>query len=125
MASNSRRRKSSVTGWSLARRAGEQIEVSYPLPVTTEDIAVGNPGHRQYRYRVTWKGDTVVRIEPTGEQYTTGFSDFDEKQVKVFYGKDGPGRLYQRDWMLKENVKPELAPLQMDRGPNFWLLRQS
>jgi len=37
----------------------------------------------------------VVRMEPLHNEYATGYSDFDEKQVPVFYGKDGPGPLYQ------------------------------
>ena len=77
------------------RTRGETIRITYPLPLTTEEVAIGNPGFRHYRYRVTWKGDTVVRMEPLHNEYATGYSDFDEKQVPVFYGKDGPGPLYQ------------------------------
>ena len=65
-----------------------------------EEATIGNPGFRQYRYRVTWKGDTVVRMTPLGDQAKTGYSDFDKKQVAVFYGEEGPGRLYQREYML-------------------------
>jgi hypothetical protein len=42
-------------------------------------------------YRVTWKGDTVVRLEPLGNEVKTAWSDFDKKDCEVFYGKDGPG----------------------------------
>ena len=82
------------------RSAGETMEVSYPLHLREEETTVGNPGFRQYRYRVIWKGDTVVKIIPIGEQPRTGYSDFEKKQVEIYYGDDGPGRLYQRDMMV-------------------------
>jgi hypothetical protein len=104
------------------RKAGEKLEVTYPVPLRDEEIAIGNPGFRQYRYRVTWKGDTVVRMTPVGEQVKTGFSDFDGKPVEIFYGKDGPSPLYQREQMLK-NVEPQKASLHMDDGSlDFWFL---
>lgn len=88
-----------------------------------EEVSVGNPGFGQYRYRVTWKGETVVRMTPIGEHVKTGFSDFDGKPVEVFYGKDGPGPLYQREHMLT-NVEPKLALLHVDDGSlDFWFLR--
>ncbi|MGD0783168.1 MAG: hypothetical protein ABSA30_09970, partial [Candidatus Aminicenantales bacterium] len=72
--------------------------------------------------RVAWKGDTVVRMEPLGDEDKTGWSDFDERQVPIFYGKDGPGPLYQREHMLEAAV-PEPAPLQVDDGLiDFWRL---
>ena len=83
-------------------------------------MSIGNPGFRQYHYRVTWKGDTVVRMTPLGQPNKTGYSDFDRKQVEVFYGGDGPARLYQRDEML---LPAELLPaaLHMDDGTlDFW-----
>ena len=104
------------------RPAGERLEVTYPVIVREEEITIGNPGFRQYRYRVTWKGDTVVRMTPVGEQAKTGFSDFDKKPVEVFYGKDGPGPLYQRDHLLP-NLAPKPTPLHMDDGLlDFWYL---
>jgi DUF1680 family protein len=105
------------------RQAGERLEVTYPIIVREEEITSGSPGFRQYRYRVSWKGDTVVRMTPVGEQAKTGFSDFDNKPVDVFYGKAGPGLLYQRDHLLDSPVlKP--TPLHMDDGSlDFWYLR--
>jgi hypothetical protein len=104
------------------RKAGEKIEVEYPLSGREESIAVGNAGFRQYRYRVTWKGDTVVRLTPVGEQVKTAYSDFDKKQVEVFYGEAGPGRLYQREFMMQP-AEPKLAPLHLDDGGlDFWWL---
>ena len=38
------------------RQAGQRIEVSYPLPLREETESVGNPGFRQYQYRVAWRG---------------------------------------------------------------------
>ena len=103
--------------------AGEKIEVSYPLPVRDEEVAIGNPGFRSYHYRVTWKGDTVVRMTPIGEQVTKVFSDFDGKNVEVFYGKEGPGPIYQRENLLKD-ADPQKTPLHMDDGAlDFWFLR--
>jgi hypothetical protein len=66
------------------RQAGETIRISYPLPVYQEEISIGNPGFRQYHYRVTWKGDTVVKMEPLGNDYETGYSDFDKRECRLF-----------------------------------------
>ena len=33
------------------RKAGEKLEVSYPVPVHEEEASIGNPGFRQSRYR--------------------------------------------------------------------------
>jgi hypothetical protein len=101
-------------------RTGDRIEVTYPLPIRTEDIAVGNSGFRQWRYRATWKGDTVVRMEPVDNEVETAYSDYDKAKVGVFYGRNGPGQLYQRDQMLQE-VEPSEAELQQDDGGlDFW-----
>lgn len=100
--------------------AGDRIEVAYPLPTRTEDVVIGNPGFRQWRYRATWKGDTVVRMEPVDNDVETAYSDFDKSQVGVFYGRSGPGQLYQRDQMVQE-VGPSEAELQPDDGGlDFW-----
>ncbi len=102
------------------RAAGEMIRMTYPLPVTTEEVEIGNPGFRHYRYRVTWKGDTVVRMEPLGKEYTTGYSEFDNKQVPIFYGKEGPGPLYQRE-PFELDTEPSPSALYIDKGTlDFW-----
>jgi hypothetical protein len=106
------------------RQAGEKLEVTYPLPLSEETETIGNPGRRQYEYRVTWKGDTVVRMTPVGEgvKAATGYSDFNRKEVEIFYGEPGPGRLYQREQMLAP-AEPQLAPLHLDDGSlDFWWL---
>lgn len=46
------------------RLEGEKLNIYYPMPMFEEEISIGNPGFRRYRYVVTWKGDTVVRMEP-------------------------------------------------------------
>jgi len=105
------------------RPAGEELKVSYPLPLSIEVETIGNPGFRQYNYKVTWKGSTVVAMEPVDNEYQTGYSDFDHKQVPVFYGKDGPGPLYLRADLI-ENKKVDdiqLTPLHLDKGAlDFW-----
>jgi len=107
------------------RRAGDTVLVSYPLPVTSAEETIGNPGHRQHRYRVTWKGDTVVRMEPLGPEHATGWSDFDKREVPVFYGREGPGPLYRREHLLEAGAAmpaaPTRAPLHEDDGSlDFW-----
>ena len=102
------------------RNPGDSLRISYPLPIVTEEEEIGNPGFRHYRYRVTWKGDTVVRMEPIGTQYTTGYSEYDKRDVRVFYGNDGPGPLYQRSAFLQDR-EPALSPLHIDDGAlDFW-----
>lgn len=126
-------------------KANSRIEMTYPLPTKTETVSIGNKkssekskiwyplmektgskeegSFNQYTYRVTWKGDTVVKMTPVGDMPKHGYSDFDQKQVELFYGEDGPGRLYQRDYML-DDVTPELTPLHMDTSPiDYWWLK--
>jgi len=104
------------------RRARDVLEVEYPLPIWSEEISVGNPGFRQYRYRVTWKGDTVVRIEPLGNDSPTGYSDMEKAQVSVYYGTEGPGLLYQREHYIPD-AEPQETPIHQDDGSlDFWHL---
>jgi hypothetical protein len=104
------------------RKQGEFIEVEYPLPISTEEACIGNPGFRQYRYRVSWKGDTVIKMEPVGNEDVLGYSDYDKKQVQVFYGAEGPGPLYQREHMRMDQA-PELSVIHLDQSPlDFWKL---
>ena len=97
------------------QRAGDLIQVNYPLPVSSEEISVGNPGYRQWPYRVTWKGDTVVRMEALENEVRTAYSDFDQCEREVFYGPEGPGPLYQRDDMLRD-TQPADAEIHLDDG---------
>lgn len=126
-------------------KAGDKIDVNYPLPTKTDKVTIGNKkssersriwyplmektgkkesgAFNQYTYRVTWVGDTVVRMEPVGRMPKKGYSDFDQRKVDVFYGEEGPGRLYQRDYML-DKLEPTLVPLHMDTSPiDYWWLK--
>jgi hypothetical protein len=100
--------------------AGDLIEVRYPLVERTEEECIGNPGFRQYRYAVTWKGDTVVEMKPVGDIPSTGYSDFEKKDVPVFYGTEGPGPLYQREHMRGDAVPAPAALHEDDGGLDFW-----
>ena len=102
---------------------GDKVEVTYPLPIRTEDVSVGNPGFKEWRYRVTWKGDTVVRMEPVGNDARIAYSDFDKSEKEVYYGPDGPGPLYQREHMLAE-IQPTAADIHADDGSlDFWKIK--
>jgi hypothetical protein len=91
--------------------------------VLEEEYTIGNPGYRQYHYQATWKGDTVVRMEPLGNDGETGYSDFDKLETPTFYGEAGPGRLYQREHMLAD-TEVALAPIQLDDGAlDLWMIR--
>jgi hypothetical protein len=104
------------------RLAGDFIEIQYPLSAQTESVTVGNPGYRQYHYQVTWKGDTVIKMEPIGNDDPTGYSDYDRRQVPVFYGKDGPGLLYQSREPLREKEIQKSSLWCDQHAPNFWKL---
>ena len=107
------------------RSAGELVEVGYPLTISEEDVSIGNEGRLQFGYKVTWKGDTVVKMEPAGPQYSTGYSQREDKNVPVYYGTDGPGPLYQRSQMLQE-CKPTLAQIHLDDGSlDLWHINTS
>ena len=95
--------------------AGDRVEVNYPLPVSSEEITVGNPGYQHWPYRVTWKGDTVVRLEALDHETKMAYSDFDLTERAVYYGPEGPGPLYQREAMLPDQ-QPVDAPLHPDDG---------
>ncbi len=105
-------------------QSGDIIEVFYPLPINTEEVAIGNPGYRAWHYQVTWKGDTVIRMEPLANEVTTAFSDFDKREVPVFYGRSGPSPLYQREHLLNQQ-SPSVSPLRMDDGAlDFWKIAE-
>jgi len=67
----------------------------------------------------------VIKMEPIGNDDPTGYSDYDHRQVPIFYGEEGPGPLYQRaDWAGE--IHPQMASLQLDRsGLDFWLIQPS
>ena len=101
---------------------GDKIELRYPLPVFTEEFSIGNPGFRSWHYRATWKGDTVVAMEPLGNEVDKAYSDADKRDVNVFYGEKGPGPLYRRQDMRRD-VNPLPPALFLDDGSlNLWKL---
>lgn len=108
----------------LGKRAeNERLEIRYPLPVYNEQICIGNSGFRQYNYTVTWKGDTVVSIQPEGNDCRTGYSELEKRNVPVFYGNEGPEPLYERAYMLQEKI-PEMSDIYMDTSSiDFWLVK--
>jgi hypothetical protein len=106
-------------------KSGDLVELQFPLPVVTEEITIGNPGYRQYRYRVTWKGSTVIKMEPLGDEVKKGFSDFDRREVEIFYGESGPGRLYQREQWAADSIPAESTLHPDDGSINFWKFSDS
>ncbi len=86
--------------------AGETLQVRYPLPIWEEEAVIGNPGFRQYRYRVTWKGDTVVKMEPLGNDYETGYSDFDKRKCPSSTVKKGPAPSIAESTCCRQRSRP-------------------
>ncbi len=108
--------------------AGTFLKVTYPLPTNEEGVVIGNSGFRQYHYQVMWKGNTVIEMLPRGNDASdmadTAYSDFERGEVSVFYGEQGPGRLYQRA-QYRSNALPQPALLHEDDGLlNLWLLEE-
>jgi hypothetical protein len=102
------------------RQAGDIVEISYPLEIRHEQVAIGNPEGRKFTYNVTWKGDTVVEMTPNNVGEDLVYSDFEKTTVPGFYGESGPGRLYQRSH-YRSPVAPEPLPLHEDDGElNLW-----
>jgi len=101
-------------GWyaALPVQAGEtKIGMRYPLPLRSGRISIGNEGYQHYDYKITWKGDTVVEVIPQTE-LTEGFSSVMGRKVRLYYGAEGPGPLYQREEMIQTDQAPreETAP---------------
>jgi len=76
---------------------GDVLEIKFPLPSRKEDFVIGNKGFQQYRFQAEWKGDTVVGITPDPGNAATGISRIKNNQVKLYYGSDAPGMIYQRN----------------------------
>jgi hypothetical protein len=93
---------------------------------------VAGTDHRAYHHwkcRITpvllrrhLKGDTVVKMQPIGPEEKLGYSDFEKKEVPVFYGETGLARLYQRKHFVAD-ARTALSTLYPDDGSmNFWKL---
>jgi hypothetical protein len=102
--------------------ADDIIKFSYDLKTYEEEVEIGNDGFLKYKYCVKWIGSTVTEIIPIGNNYTTAYSEMEKGQVPVYYGEDGPGRLY----LGRNNFKgcnPVPATIHLDNGgSNFWNL---
>ncbi|HHW47340.1 MAG TPA: hypothetical protein GXX14_01835 [Clostridiaceae bacterium] len=102
--------------------AGDTVVFSYDLNAYEEEVEIGNDGFLKYRYRVKWRGSTVTELIPIGNEYKTVYSDFDKRHVPVFYGEEGPGRLYLGRNNF-DKCKPTLSTINLDSGEgNFWNL---
>jgi hypothetical protein len=100
--------------------AGDKVLFTYPLDIVTENTILFVQSAREYSYKVEWKGDTVISMELLGEDYKTGYSEVEKKEIPVYYGKNGPAPLYQREFMRKDTT-PVPAQITMDEGDmNFW-----
>ena len=92
------------------RKAGETIEIAFPLPERSETIAIGNAGFQQYEFHLGWRGDTVMRMIPNPRNASTGFTNVMRKRVRTSYAEAGIGPIYQRGkWARGLKVKP--API--------------
>jgi hypothetical protein len=69
---------------------------------------------------VTWKGDTVIAMEPVGNDVATSWSDFDKREVPVFYGHEGPGPLYRREHLRGESDVARSALVADGGGLDLW-----
>ncbi len=105
-------------------RADELYEINFPLPIVHEEIRIGNPGFREWTYQATWKGDTVVHLQPDNtNEAETAWSSFEQADVPVYYGAEGPGTLYQRGFLLDDR-DPAPPDLHMDSGRlDMWWFR--
>lgn len=83
--------------------------------VCSEEISIANPGRQSYRYRVTWKGDTVVAIIPRAHP-SEGCSRLTGRPVRLSVDADEPGPLDRRRWLRQTNAQPEPVALQVDDG---------
>jgi DUF1680 family protein len=91
---------------------GSNIDIKYPLPERKE--TVGNEGFQKYFYDVAWKGDTVIYIH-SHDNKTSGYSHVNKTNVKVFSGNDGLGKLYQREYLLKNKINPIFPDILEDK----------
>ena len=87
------------------------------MPIREEEVSIGNPGFRQYRYRVTWKGDTVVRMTPVGTARRPAIPTSTQRPVEIFTGPAGPGPLINESSCEQAASRnPPALMLTMDRS---------
>ena len=95
--------------------SGTELCLKYPLPIREQEVVIGNPGRKQFRYQVKWKGDSVIRITPHEENPLDGYSEFVKGDIRFFGREEGPGRTYQRQNYMKDIQVPE-RPIKTDGG---------
>lgn len=100
--------------------AGASVEMTYPLPVWEEDIVIGNPGYKSFRYRVMWKGDTVVQVVPDSNNAKAGYSDMTGRDVRLYYAGQGPGKLYDRAHLLRRPLAIRASDAKLDTSTVDW-----
>jgi hypothetical protein len=76
--------------------SGTSVEVKFPLPEREETIVMGNTGFQQYRFDLSWRGDTLLSIHPDPQNSLSGYSRVMKARVRTVYGEAGFGPLYQR-----------------------------
>jgi hypothetical protein len=95
---------------------GSKIEVEYPLPQKNETISIGNEGYQQYRYDISWLGDTVKSIKSHEDNPIRGYSHINKTKVKVFGREEGPGNLYRREYLDDEKIVPVREEINTDNS---------
>jgi hypothetical protein len=106
-------------------KAGDVLEVSFPLIAKTESITVGNKGFQQYNFTAQWKGDTIVAIQADPSNPTSGYSDVEKKRVPVWFGPEAPGLMYQRNDYRKCPANVTVAETVVDQGKIDWFSLKS
>jgi len=77
----------------------------------TEEEEIGNPGFHHYRYRGDMEGRyRGAQWNPSARNLRQATLTTRSSKCGVFYGKDGPGPLYQREAFVKDH-EPQLSPL--------------
>jgi hypothetical protein len=105
-------------------KAGDVLEITLPLPGKTQEVVIGNVGYQQYRYKATWKGDTVVEIQADPTNAATAFTNLMNCRTRTFYGPDVPGKIYQRSEYESDlsKVQPSM-PVSDSRAIDWYTLR--
>jgi hypothetical protein len=101
-------------------KANSLLEVRYPLPTWEEYVKIGNPGRKSYGYRVKWRGDTIVQIDPDPDNALIGYSNVMKRDVPLYYNKLGPGPLYLRSYLLADNFEVRPAATMLDKSTIDW-----
>lgn len=100
--------------------SGTEIAIQFPLDEHTESVTIGNEGFAQYRFDVTWRGDTVTSIIPDPTNASTGYTRVMKCQTPTCFAHSGIGPIYQRrDWpRSRDGIAP--ADRKVDRTGIDW-----